>query len=86
MTKHVTGLIAAAVLAGWATQAVAEEWAMPTPYPDATFHTQNIMQFMVCTWYVWIDMNVMFVSLSLLSELSGFMLRQESNFCPSNPL
>lgn len=23
----------------------AEEWNMPTPYPDATFHTQNIRQF-----------------------------------------
>ncbi|MBP5857745.1 TRAP transporter substrate-binding protein [Marivibrio halodurans] len=25
--------------------ASAESWDMPTPYPDATFHTQNIMQF-----------------------------------------
>lgn len=25
--------------------AVAESWDMPTPYGDATFHTQNIMQF-----------------------------------------
>lgn len=26
-------------------QALAESWDMPTPYPDATFHTQNITQF-----------------------------------------
>ena len=28
-----------------ATAAHAESWDMPTPYGDATFHTQNIMQF-----------------------------------------
>lgn len=28
-----------------ATSATAENWDMPTPYGDATFHTQNIMQF-----------------------------------------
>ncbi len=28
-----------------AASAMAEEWHMPTPYPDATFHTQNIRQF-----------------------------------------
>jgi TRAP-type C4-dicarboxylate transport system substrate-binding protein len=28
-----------------AAPAMAEDWNMPTPYPDATFHTQNIRQF-----------------------------------------
>ncbi|MGF1620663.1 MAG: TRAP transporter substrate-binding protein [Rhodomicrobiaceae bacterium] len=27
------------------TPALAENWDMPTPYPDATFHTQNISEF-----------------------------------------
>ena len=27
------------------TAALAQSWDMPTPYPDATFHTQNIVQF-----------------------------------------
>ena len=27
------------------TAAAAQSWDMPTPYPDATFHTQNIVQF-----------------------------------------
>ncbi len=30
---------------GLATSALAESWDMPTPYPDKTFHTQNIIQF-----------------------------------------
>ena len=30
---------------GMATSALAESWDMPTPYPDKTFHTQNIIQF-----------------------------------------
>jgi TRAP-type C4-dicarboxylate transport system substrate-binding protein len=37
------GLIAAGATA--LPEARAETWDMPTPYPDATFHTQNIMQF-----------------------------------------
>jgi TRAP-type C4-dicarboxylate transport system substrate-binding protein len=40
--KHV--LICAASLA-LATSATAQNWDMPTPYGDTTFHTQNIMQF-----------------------------------------
>ncbi len=40
--KHV--LLCAAAFA-FATSATAESWDMPTPYGDATFHTQNIMQF-----------------------------------------
>lgn len=28
-----------------ATQTLAAQWDMPTPYPDKTFHTQNIAQF-----------------------------------------
>jgi TRAP-type C4-dicarboxylate transport system substrate-binding protein len=30
---------------GLAHSAAAETWEMPTPYPDATFHTKNIHQF-----------------------------------------
>jgi TRAP-type C4-dicarboxylate transport system substrate-binding protein len=37
-------LICAAAIA-MATSATAQNWDMPTPYGDATFHTQNIMQF-----------------------------------------
>lgn len=35
----------AAALAGLAISAQAETWDMPTPYPDATFHTVNIAEF-----------------------------------------
>jgi len=35
----------AAALAGLAISAQAETWDMPTPYPDATFHTVNITEF-----------------------------------------
>lgn len=41
--KH-TILCAAAAMA-LATSATAQDWDMPTPYGDATFHTQNIVQF-----------------------------------------
>lgn len=40
--KHI--ILCAASLA-LATSASAENWDMPTPYGDTTFHTQNIMQF-----------------------------------------
>lgn len=40
--KHI--IIGAATLA-LATTANAQEWDMPTPYGDSTFHTQNIMEF-----------------------------------------
>ncbi len=33
------------VLAGMTVAAKAEVWDMPTPYPDKTFHTQNIRMF-----------------------------------------
>ena len=33
------------ILAAFATTATAAEWNMATPYPDATFHTQNIQEF-----------------------------------------
>ncbi|WP_170371806.1 TRAP transporter substrate-binding protein [Ruegeria arenilitoris] len=36
---------AVAALAGLAMQVQAETWDMPTPYPDATFHTVNIHDF-----------------------------------------
>ncbi len=41
--KHV--ILAATVASGLSTAALAETWDMPTPYGDATFHTQNITQF-----------------------------------------
>ena len=37
----VAGLFAATL----STSALAADWDMPTPYPDATFHTVNINQF-----------------------------------------
>ncbi|MEM7488255.1 MAG: TRAP transporter substrate-binding protein [Pseudomonadota bacterium] len=39
--KHLT--LAAAL--AFAMPAAAQQWDMPTPYPDATFHTVNIAQF-----------------------------------------
>lgn len=39
-------LSAAAIASiGLTAPALAQNWDMPTPYPDATFHTQNISQF-----------------------------------------
>jgi TRAP-type C4-dicarboxylate transport system substrate-binding protein len=38
-------LIGATLALGLAAPALAQSWDMPTPYGDATFHTQNIMQF-----------------------------------------
>lgn len=43
MMKIAGGAVAA--LAGLAMQVQAETWDMPTPYPDATFHTVNIHDF-----------------------------------------
>lgn len=37
--------LAAGLATATATGAAADRWDMPTPYGDATFHTQNIMQF-----------------------------------------
>ncbi len=39
----VTALVGSAMLLG--SSAFAVTWDMPTPYPDKTFHTQNIAQF-----------------------------------------
>ncbi len=36
---------AAIASVGFLAPAMAEDWNMPTPYPDATFHTQNIKMF-----------------------------------------
>ena len=41
--RHLTW--AAAIALAAAVPAAAETWDMPTPYGDATFHTQNIAQF-----------------------------------------
>lgn len=38
-------IIASALALGTMTPAQADTWDMPTPYGDATFHTQNISQF-----------------------------------------
>ncbi|MFW8634790.1 TRAP transporter substrate-binding protein [Cribrihabitans pelagius] len=43
MIRYFGGAIAA--IAGLAIQAQAATWDMPTPYPDATFHTANIHEF-----------------------------------------
>ncbi|MBD3679047.1 MAG: TRAP transporter substrate-binding protein [Rhodobacteraceae bacterium] len=43
ITKILGG--AAVALASFSLQAQAETWDMPTPYPDATFHTANIHDF-----------------------------------------
>ncbi|WP_282092507.1 TRAP transporter substrate-binding protein [Epibacterium ulvae] len=40
--KHSFALVAAVT---FAAPAFAENWDMPTPYGDSTFHTQNIIQF-----------------------------------------
>ena len=44
LASRILGGVVAA-LAGLAISAQAETWDMPTPYPDATFHTVNINQF-----------------------------------------
>jgi TRAP-type C4-dicarboxylate transport system substrate-binding protein len=44
--KIVTGLaLAGAMLTATSISVSAASWDMPTPYPDKTFHTQNIMAF-----------------------------------------
>ncbi|WP_289041099.1 TRAP transporter substrate-binding protein [uncultured Aliiroseovarius sp.] len=43
VSRYLGGAVAA--LAGLAVQVQAETWDMPTPYPDATFHTVNINEF-----------------------------------------
>jgi len=45
--KHIicAAALATGLATGLATAVHAESWDMPTPYGDATFHTQNIMQF-----------------------------------------
>ncbi|RLQ89629.1 TRAP transporter substrate-binding protein [Notoacmeibacter ruber] len=45
MTFPRAAFAAVAIAVGLATPALAEDWNMPTPYPDATFHTQNIREF-----------------------------------------
>ena len=44
LTTHLTAMAAALTLLSGVALA-AEKWDMPTPYPDATFHTVNIHQF-----------------------------------------
>ena len=45
MRDMMFSVAAAAATSLIATAAVAETWDMPTPYPEATFHTVNIQQF-----------------------------------------
>ncbi|MFK8083657.1 MAG: TRAP transporter substrate-binding protein [Granulosicoccus sp.] len=40
--RQTSGLVAALCIG---TSAVAADWEMPTPYPDKTFHTANIIEF-----------------------------------------
>lgn len=44
-SKFFTGLLAPVFALSLAASASAESWDMPTPYPDKTFHTVNIIQF-----------------------------------------
>ena len=43
--KILAGLLAPIFTLSLAASAFAESWDMPTPYPDKTFHTVNIIQF-----------------------------------------
>ncbi len=43
--KVVGALVGAALSLGLSAGAMAVSWDMPTPYPDKTFHTQNIIEF-----------------------------------------
>ncbi|MCC9620223.1 TRAP transporter substrate-binding protein [Thalassospira sp. MA62] len=45
MLKKALSTVAVAAMTMSAGAAVAETWDMATPYPDATFHTQNIIEF-----------------------------------------
>ncbi|WP_370362807.1 TRAP transporter substrate-binding protein [Desulfopila sp. IMCC35008] len=43
--KVMSALVGTVLTIGVASNAQATTWDMPTPYPDKTFHTQNISQF-----------------------------------------
>ncbi|THB77004.1 MAG: C4-dicarboxylate ABC transporter substrate-binding protein [Desulfobulbaceae bacterium] len=47
MSKLIATFAATALISGMSTMASAASvsWDMPTPYPDKTFHTQNIIEF-----------------------------------------
>lgn len=45
MTKSFVHFAIAGAVALGATAAMAQEWDMPTPYPEGNFHTQNIITF-----------------------------------------
>ena len=45
MNKFVKLATAAAFTVSFSSAAFAATWEMPTPYPDATFHTVNIKAF-----------------------------------------
>lgn len=44
-SNFTTAITTVAISLGLAAQSQAVTWDMPTPYPDATFHTQNIAEF-----------------------------------------
>ena len=47
MKKLLTASVMSAALAfaAWAPSANAENWDMPTPYPEGNYHTQNVQAF-----------------------------------------
>lgn len=45
MRKLFTNLVVAGAAAGLAASALAENWDMPTPYPEGNYHTQNVQMF-----------------------------------------
>ena len=45
MKALITTVLSGAMLLGFTTLGHAASWDMPTPYPDKTFHTQNIAAF-----------------------------------------
>lgn len=45
MKNRLLALIAGLTMVGSSTAFAADQWNMPTPYPDGNFHTQNVMKF-----------------------------------------
>lgn len=45
MRNLFTSILVAGATVGLATSALAENWDMPTPYPEGNYHTQNVMAF-----------------------------------------
>ena len=45
LPRMICSLLVPFFVLAMAASAFAETWDMPTPYPDKTFHTHNIIQF-----------------------------------------